>query len=222
MSAKITPERIEDRVVRHDFTPTERLDLGSELARALGRLRGVEAEFEGVKASFKARIATEESTVETVSTDIQNGFTMRKKKCRVVFRPKDKKKDYYPEIKDDVFDAKAVLTEDMTQDDFQAELFEAEQRFERRAEILLFKDSYLVLGRLSGKWFSALRVKVGAQQVQERLDPSGKKFRTRPEALGATLARLSKWLVEQFGEETAKGFADAIAKVETTQGQLEE
>lgn len=222
MSAKVAQERIEDRLVRHDFTQNERLDLGSELARALGRLRGVESEFEGVKASFKARIATEESTVETVSTDIQNGFTMRKKKCRVVFRPKDKKKDYYPEIKDDVFDAKPALTEEMTPDDFQAELFESEQRFERRAEILVFKDSYLVLGRWSSKWYAALRVKVGAQQIQERLDPSGKRFKSRPEALAATLARLSQWLLEQFGEETAKGFKDAIAKVATTQGELEE
>lgn len=222
MAAKITPERIEEKVVRHPFTQAERLELGSELARAINRQRSVETEFEGVKAAFKAKVAEAESNVETLSIDISNGFTMRRKKCRVVFRPKDRKKDYYPELKDGIFEAQPVLTEDMDADDFQAELFAAEQQFERRAEVPLFRDSVLVLGRLEGKWYSALRVKVGQQAITERLDPAAKRFKARPQAVDATLARLSAWLVDTFGEETAKGFADAIQKVAKTQLELEE
>lgn len=222
MAAKVSNERIEERVVKHEFTPTERLEIGAELARSLQRMASLETEFEGVKASYKAKLAEAESQVANHAASIQNGFDMRKKRCRVIFRPKDRKKDYFPEIKDGVFDTKVVLVDDMSQDDFQDELFQAEQQFERRCEVLLFKDGLLVLGRLSGKWHAALRVQVGQLKIEERLDAAGKKFKTRPDALKASVARVQTWLVDSFGEETAKGFQDSIAKAVKIQEPLEE
>jgi hypothetical protein len=218
----IPTERTEERMVKHEFSPTERLELGSELARALQQKDSIETEAEGVKASYKAKVAEAESKVANYASDIQNGFTMRRKKCRVVFRPKDRKKDYYAEIKDGIFDTKVVLTDDMTDDDFQAELFQAEQQFERRAEVVLFKGGLMVLGRLAGKWYAALRVKVGAQGIEERLDPGSKKYKTRPDAVKATVSRICNWLSDSFGEETAKGFDDSIQKVLKVQEGLEE
>lgn len=214
--------KTETRLVRHEFTQTERLQLGTDLAQNHRQLQGIEAEFEGVKANFKARIAEAESRIETLATDIGNGFTMRQKNCKVVLRPKDRKKDFYAEIKDGVFEAKPVITEDMTTDDFQQELFEAESRFERRAEIPLFKDAVLVVGRLKGKWFSALRVRIGQQKLEERLAPDADKFKARPDAIKATVIRLEKWVTQQFGAETWKGFADAVSKVVKTHETLEE
>lgn len=222
MAAKISNERIEERLVKHEFTAAERLEIGAELARSLQRKESLEIEFEGVKASYKAKLAEADSQVSNHAASIQNGFDMRKKRCRVIFRPKDRKKDFYPEIKDGIFDTKIVLTDDMTQDDFQDELFQAEQQFERRCEVALFKGGVLVLGRLSGKWYSALRVQVGQQKTEERLDPAGKKFKTRPDALKATVLRLQTWLVDSLGEETAKGFQDSIAKAVKIQEPLEE
>lgn len=203
----------ETRLVKHTFTQTERLEMGGELARAVGRVRQVEVEFEGIKGTYKAKIGEAESAVETISNNIQNGFEMRAKKCKVVFRPKDKKKDYYPEIKDGIYDTKPVLTDDMTPDDFNRDLFEAERVFEHRKELSLFKDGNLVVGRFDGKWYTALRITMGAQKLQERLDPAGKKFKDRHGAIKATAARCLTWITDQFGDETAKGFKDAIAKV---------
>lgn len=222
MAAKISNERIEERLVKHEFTPAERLEIGAELARSLQRRESVEIEFEGIKASYKAKLAEADSQVSNHAASIQNGFEMRKKRCRVVFRTKDRKKDYFAEIKDGLFDTKVVLTDDMTADDFQDELFQAEQQFERRCEVHLFKDGTLVLGRMAGKWYSALRVQVGQQKLEERLAPDGKKFKTRPDALKQTIIRLQTWLVDSFGEQTTKGFADSIAKAVKIQEPLEE
>lgn len=212
----------ETRLVKHTFTPAERLEMGGELARAVGAVRQVEAEFEGVKSSYKAKIGAAESSVETISNNIQNGFEMRQKKCKVVFRPKDRKKDYYPEIKDGIYDTKAVLTDDMTPDDFNRDLFEAERVFEAKKEITLFKDGFLVVGRFDGKWFAALRVTMGAKKLQERLDPAGKKFKARFDAVRHTAKRCEQWITDQFGDETAKGFKDSVAKAVAAQEELVE
>lgn len=222
MAAKISNERFEERLVKHEFSPAERLEIGAELARALQKKDSIETEFEGVKASYKAKIAEADSLVSNHAADIQNGFTHRKKKCRVVFRTKDRKKDYYPEIKDGIFSTTIVLTDDMTADDMQDELFQAEQQFERRAEVVLFKDGTLILGRMAGKWYAALRVKIGGKGIEERLDPAAKKFKARPDALKATIIRLQTWLSDQLGDETAKGFQDSIAKAVKVQEPLEE
>lgn len=214
--------KIEERLVKHEFSTAEKVEKGSELARALGNKSQVEAEFEGVKSTYKARIAECDSRAEKVSNDIRNGFEMRTKRCKVEFRTKDRKKDFYPEIKDGVFEVKPALTEDMTQDDFQTELFEAESRFERRSEVSLFKGGVLVLGRLKDKWYAALRVKVGEQAIEERLAPDGKKWKARSAALMETITRLRGWVVDQFGEETWKGFQDSVDKAVKVQEPLEE
>ena len=46
----------ETKNIRHDFTGDEKQQLGSDLARAFGALRGVESEFDGIKASYKSKL----------------------------------------------------------------------------------------------------------------------------------------------------------------------
>src|SRR5450830_1833655 len=141
-----TPMKSETKNIRHDFTGEEKQQLGGDLARSFGALRGIESEFDGIKASYKSKTAEAEAKIDRLSTDITNGFVMRDTPCFVVYRPADKEKDYFlTEIEAAGGAAMGkpgdlcVLTERMTADDFQQELIEAESKFDAREEIELFK-----------------------------------------------------------------------------------
>ena len=211
--------------MKHTFTTDERGTIGSDLARAIAGLRGVEAEFDQVKTSFKARTTESETRIDRLSTDLMNGFEMRNEKCVVIFRPKDRKKDYY--IETEFASAMAngngkafpvpVLVEDMTRDDFQAELIQAESMFDNREEIALFQPTeldsgVLVVGRFGQKWFSALRVKIGKLALEERLDSEQRSFKHRPDAVAHAVKRVNEWAKANL-KELAKGFQDQFSKV---------
>ena len=191
-------------------------------------MRGVEAEFDQVKASFKARTAECEARIDSLSTGLINGFDMRPERCVVVFRPADRKKDFYLEA-----DYKAntdglglvpapsaklpALIEDMTWDDFQADLLQAESAFDAREEIELFKpaagdEGKLVVGRLAGKWFSALRVKIGKMELTERLDAEQKCVKERSAAISISVKRFQKWAKDNL-KDLAKGFETAAEEI---------
>jgi len=112
--------KIEVKAVKHVFTLEERDEVGGMLARALATLRGINAEFDEVKASYKFKIAEAEAAIGSLETKRTNGFEFRSENCRVVYRAKDRKKDYF--LENDPADAAPVLTESMTAEDFQADL----------------------------------------------------------------------------------------------------
>jgi hypothetical protein len=204
-----TPMKSETKNIRHDFTGEEKQQLGGDLARSFGALRGIESEFDGIKASYKSKTAEAEARIDRLSTDITNGFVMRDTPCFVVYRPADKEKDYYLDESDagwvskgvfTIMDRliKSVLTERMTTDDFQQELIEAESKFDAREEIELFKPvdgdrGILVVGRLASKWFSALRVKIGKLELNERLDAEQPCCKARPDAVAKAVKRVNEW-----------------------------
>ena len=216
--------KIEIKSVKHTFTPVEREDLGSGLARCIGTCRGIETEFDQVKASFKAKLTEAEARIDNLSTSLVNGFEMRNERCAVVYRPADRKKDYFLETS---FKAAAeqgwhgqldpALTEDMTRDDFQAELIQAESKFDCREEIELFNPTdsdsgVLVVGRFGQKWFSALRVKIGKLVLEERLDSEQKAFKFRPDAVAMGVKRISEWSKANL-KDLAKGFEESFRGV---------
>jgi hypothetical protein len=215
MAPKITPTpETVVKSVKHTFSSEERNQIGGDLARAIGGLRGIEAEFDQVKASYKAKTAEAEAKIDSLSTNLINGFEMRNKPCVVVFRPAAKKKDFY--LPDDPIDL-PVLTEDMTRDDFQTELIQAESKFDLREEIQLFQSTetdsgILVVGRFASKWFSALRVKVGKLALEERLDSEQRAFKLRPDAVSHAVKRVSEWAKANM-KEHARGFQDSFQKV---------
>lgn len=218
---KETPKlKTEVKNIRHDFSDTEKQQLGGELARSIGTLRGIETEFDGVKASYKSKTAEAEARIDRISTDITNGFVMRDTACFVVYRPADKEKDYYVTEASAANPSKEVppvLTEKMTADDFQRELIETEAKFDAREEIELFKPAggdrgVLVVGRLAGKWFSALRVKIGKLELNERLDAEQKSVKERPAAVALGVKRLNAWAKENL-KDLATGFAESANNV---------
>jgi len=190
-----TKLKIEVRNVKHTFTPDEKNNLGQRLAQAFGDLHNIEAEFDQVKADYKAKLTKQEADMQMVSTNIVNGFEMRNERCVVVYRPDAGEKDLYLETvvqgaEPTFADAIAaglidpVLKEKMTREDFQAELIEAESKFDKRKSVPLFPsvgDDYgeLVTGSLGGKWFGAVRIRIAKHKLEERLDSEQKAFKVR-------------------------------------------
>lgn len=227
---KTTQLKSEVKNIKHTFTLEEREQLGVDLARSFGTLRGIEAEFDQVKASYKSKTAEAEARIDRISTSITNGFDMRDVACIVYYRPADKEKDYRIESEvravetemasdpsKDIPLPNVVLTERMTADDFQQELIAAESAFDAREEIELFKPTetdrgILVVGRLSGKWFSALRVNIGKLSLSERLDAEQKCFKSRPDAISTAVKRVNAWAKENL-KDLAKGFQESFNAV---------
>ena len=213
------------KVVKHTFTEPERREMGNELARAHGSVKQIETEFEGVKASYKAKISEKESIIETLSTNLVNGFTMKEKDCRVVFDvPASKKRFYAAESTDNT---EVLAEEAMTQDDFQKELIEAESVFGKRKEIELFPSidqdrGVLVVGQLKDRWYSALRLTIGKKKLEERLDSEQKSFKQRYAAIKTAIARADEWLSASFGKESSKGFTDGFTAILHTELDKEE
>lgn len=222
--------KTEIKNIRHVFTLEERDAIGGELARAFGALRGIENEFDQIKSSYKAKTTEQEAKIDRLSTDRSNGFLMRDTSCVVIFRPAQKEKDYFTEE-----DAKQVpegislvaglaaigilpaLTERMTADDFQQELIEAESKFNAREEIELFKPAegdrgILVVGRLAGHWFSALRVKIGKLELNERLDSEQPSCKARADAVSTAVKRFKEWSKANL-KDLARGFEAAADEV---------
>lgn len=214
-----TPTKVETKSIKHTFTTDERNNIGGDLARAIANMRNTEAEFEQVKAGYKARTTECEARIDNLSTSLMNGFEMRNEKCVVVFRPKDRKKDYYLESEFTEKNGESVLllTEDMNSDDFAQELIQAESKFDDREEIPLFATAgsdygSLIVGRFSGKWFSALRVKIGRWELAERLDSEQKCFKHRPDAVKTAVKRVQAWAKDHL-KDHAKGFDDSFQSV---------
>jgi hypothetical protein len=223
--------KVETKTVKHTYDHTEREQLGGDLARSIGAIRGIEAEFDGIKSSYKAKTAEAEARIDRLSTNISNGFDMREEPCVVTFRTKDKEKDYWLES-----DAKQVpdgieigqglvsigilpvMTERMTSDDFQQELIEAESKFDAREEIQLFAPAegdrgLLVVGRFGGKWFGALRVKIGKLELNERLDSEQPCTVTRADAVKVAVKRVNDWAKSNL-KDLAAGFQSSFNAVE--------
>lgn len=212
-----TTEKIEIKIIKHVFTDAEAHEIGRSLGRVLAEKGNIESEFDGVKADYKAKLAAKDTAIGQMGTELSNGFRMQNERCIVRYRAADRKKDYYLEAGfDEEIDA-PVLTEDMNSDDFQAELLLAESKFDCREEIALFTPTstdfgILVVGRLAGRWFAALRVTIGKLTLNERLDSEQKSTKLRSDMIRLTVKRAKDWYKENL-KDLAKGFdapADAV------------
>jgi hypothetical protein len=217
--------KTENKTIKHTYTLEERDQLGADLARAFGSLRGVEMEFDQVKSSYKTKTAEAEARIDKLATARNNGFEFQETPCVVVYRPAKKEKEYYlTELEAEValkLDGPAtscVLTEKMTADDFQQELIEAESKFDAREEIQLFAPAdgdrgLLVVGRFAGKWFGALRVKIGKLELNERLDSEQPCTITRSDAVKVAVKRVNNWAKDNL-KDLAAGFQASFSEVE--------
>ncbi|MDE2098713.1 MAG: hypothetical protein KGL39_15775 [Patescibacteria group bacterium] len=226
--------------MKHTFTPAEIADLNLEFRQSFANLKSVEAEFDSVKASYKAKTTEAESRMETLNATLQAGFEIRDQNCVIVMDFKQGKKRFYLEsevgderwLKENPDPLKwpeewAAITEAITDADRQQELLEAEARFEAREEISLFEPAgddagVLAVGRLNGKWYGALRVKIGTRAIKERLDSEQPYFKKRPDLVKRACKRFGEWLDDNLGHEEAKGFKNSVALVVAAHAEREE
>jgi hypothetical protein len=228
--------RIETKSVKHTFIPDEIAKLNIDFRQAFAGVKSVEAEFDSVKATYKAKITEASSRMVTLDATLSAGFEMRNEKCVLVFNIKESKKLYYLESDLEGKDVEKngippgldpVLIEPMTPADFQTELVEAESKFEFREEISLFtpanEDSgVLIVGRFGKLWYSALRVKIGTRIIVERLDSEQLASKKRFDAVKRGAKRFTDWLIENMGEEASKGFQNVLADVLIAHKEREE
>ncbi len=222
---KNTKPKIEVKSVKHTFTVEETQALNVEFRQSFSNLKAVEAEFDNVKAVWKAKTTEAESRMETLNATLQAGFEMRQERCRVELDPKTGKKSYCLEAAPD--DAEPIFVQDMTEADFQTELLEAESAFDAKEIIPLFspteKDSGLMtVGRLNGKWFSALNVKIGPREIKERLDSEQACSKKRADQIKRTCKRFIQWMDENLGRDEAQGFKNSVELVKAEHAEREE
>lgn len=219
----------EIKYLKHTFTQDEKVDFSSKLARAIAEKRGKESEFDGVKAQFKSELAKLDANMDALATAVMNGFEMRNEQCVVFLNPREKKKFYVlaathnPEIWDP---PKVVLEEDMTAEDFQQELIEAESKFEKKVEIPIFKaterdSGLLIVGMFQNKWYAALRIVVGKKELKERLDTEQKCFKHRKDAISKKGKAALEWFKENFPQDY-KGFEQPCLDAVAAQMEREE
>ncbi len=210
--------------MRHTFTEPERNAIGGDLARAIAESRGIAAEFDQVKADYKAKTAAADSKIDSLSTSLMNGFELRKKRLVVVLMPKERRRHLFLEGSTDTA---PVLIEEMTPSDYQEDLIRAESRFDLRTELPLFMpvgpdSGVLVVGRLGGNWFGALRVKIGTNKLEERLDSEQPSNKHRIDAVRRGVERFQEWILAAAGKDVAKGFSEYTAKVIEANKELAE
>ncbi len=210
------------RSVKHVFTVDEIAQKNVDYRNADKSVASLEAEFASVKDSYKAKMTESEARKERIGADIDAGFELRDQKCVIVFDFKAGKKSFFLEkLLDDgelPKDAEPVIVEDVTDADRQQDLIDSENRFEKKEDIAVFPPAgddsgILTVGRLDGKWFSALRVKIGTRVLEERLDCEQPASKKRPDQIKRTLKRFGEWLEENLGREESKGFKNQIELV---------
>lgn len=106
------------RMLRVVYTDAERLELGKQLADEHADLRGVNSDFDRVKAEFKSKITSHEAVIEDLSNKVSTGYRMETVKCNWVFDlPNPGMKTL---IRSDTHEE--IETTDMSEADKQAEL----------------------------------------------------------------------------------------------------
>ena len=230
-----TKHKIETKNVKHKFTPEEVAKLNEDFGSAYDAVKSAEADFDAVRSVHKSKITEAEARMTTLRCTINAGFELRNEKCVVIYEPADGNKLFYLERTYNPEQAleegriiEPVAIEPMTDADYQQELIQAESIFEARQEIVLFPAipggdrGVLAVGRQGGKWFSALRVKIGSKEVAERLDNEQKCSTKRADQIKWALKQFGEWLDSNFDRETAKGFRNAMELVKAEHAEREE
>lgn len=208
--------------VRHTFDAEERSCLSQDLLNALSNAETVEHEFDSIKASYKAKLTEAEAKVGSVAASLRTGWEFREKFCHCELVPATGKKFFY--LVEDATKT-PLIWEDMNPQDFQLDLVRAEAKFEDRKEIVLWDampdKGIIVVGRFETRWYSAVRLNVGVNSLEERLDSEQTSVKDRFIAIQRAQGRAMAWLKANL-KDTAKGFEDPInAAVEAEREKVE-
>lgn len=79
----IERKNIKERL-KYDFTDTEKLELGRELAREIGEMNSYENELKEVKAQYKAKIEKAQAAINLIQQKVYSGYEYRIFDCELV------------------------------------------------------------------------------------------------------------------------------------------
>lgn len=252
---KPTPEpvqkiREEIKQVKYTFSNQEMLDLGKDLAGKTTDLGNISDEAKSVAKGYKSKEAEIEGSIGVLTEKIKTGYELRPMKCRVVFRSRDGKKDYFRADTGEL-----ALTEQMTNADLQMDL-ELEHKKQAKDEkpketikpgeglvtikpedldavqetisstIDIWPDelesmAQLTLYRVKGLWTFAIQANVGDWVYFSQIDTSEKGSKERYDAIKRAMKLLRAEMKDGIGE-AAEGFYAHIDRVlEAESGKVE-
>lgn len=109
-----------ERMLRHEFSDKEKLELGRELGDKLQEAAQIDADFTRVKGDFKARDAAVTASIGSLRDKVTSGYELRSTKCEWRFdEPKTGFKTIYRLDTDT-----AIATETMSEHEKQLSLGE--------------------------------------------------------------------------------------------------
>src|ERR1019366_917569 len=228
---KKEPLKIMVKNVKHVFTPTEIAELHVRFGGSYDSLLTADADLKSVTTQYEAKVVEAETRMTSLRSTINAGFENRDEKCVVILDLKAGKKHFHLEsvlVEGKLpKDAVPILTEAITDADRQTEMLEVESKFEAKEDIELFKpvgtdNGYLTVGRLNGKWFAGLHVKIGTRIIGERLDSEQPCTKKRADCVKKACKRFGEWLDANLGHEEAKGFHNDLALVVAGHAEREE
>lgn len=242
--------REEIKQVKYTFSNQEMLDLGKDLAGKTTDLSNVVDEAKSVAKSYKSKEAEIEGAIGVLTEKIKTGYELRPMKCRVVFRSRDGKKDYFRADTGEL-----ALTEQMTNADLQMDL-ELENKKQANDEnpdakikpgeglvtinpkdleasqetisstIEIWPDALdsmaqLTLYRVKGLWTFAIQANVGDWVYFSPINTSEKGSKERYDAIKRAMKLLRSEMEAGIGE-AADGFHVYIDRVlEAEAGKVE-
>lgn len=217
--------------VKHVFTDEEKTRIDLEFHQAYSDVKAIKAEAKSSADLYKSKISAAESQQSTLHAKRQAGFEYRDKKCIVFMFPSTGKKCFF--LPEQLVDGglptplpEPVLTEVMTQADYQDELFQAESAFDPKEECKLWEagndKGVMVVGKQNGKWYGAVRANIGANKIEERLDGEQAASKKRPDCVKQTMRRCIKWIESVTDREVVKGFKNELALIEAQHAEREE
>lgn len=108
------------RTLRVIYTDAERLELGKKLAEVHNDLSQVNADFDGVKAEFKAKTTAHEAQIVDLSNKVSCGYRMEPVKCLWKF---DQPKPGFKElVRLDFVPPITIESDEMSEHDKQGEI----------------------------------------------------------------------------------------------------
>lgn len=213
--------------IKHTFSREEREAISEKLVKQLSDQNTLTLEANQIKSSYKAKLDESAAQVASLAGNLQAGFEMRPVECRVVFRPKQGKKDYFRTDTGEL-----AHTEDMTQSDFQTNLdFERQAEREAKAEeeakakqesatrssgqesLTVWDEAdsraLVILERDGELFLASCKASCGGQGYVGGV----KRFKERYAGIEWALKKLRSWLRVTFGKDTAAGFEKHINRV---------
>lgn len=109
------PAGIEIKVVKHPFTLEQKAERGELLALACSNFFTIQKSSDQIKAAYHSISDESIALIEKLSAELMNGFEMRPSRCRMEFRPKERRKLYF--LDGGWAGAPPVLEEPMTEDE---------------------------------------------------------------------------------------------------------